>query len=44
MKLENGLLTALSKVNRYESTSDTLALYEDDSLLVEFQQQPEQPK
>jgi len=44
MKLENGLLTALSKVNRFESTGDALVLYEDDSLLVEFQQQAEQPK
>jgi len=44
MKLESNLLSALAKVNRYESTGDTLSLYENDKLLMEFQQQPEEPK
>lgn len=44
MRLESGLLSALAKVNRYESTGDTLSLYENDKLVVEFQQQPEEPK
>jgi len=37
MKLEQGFLNALRSVNRYENSGNTLSLYADDKLLLQFE-------
>lgn len=42
MKLEQGFLKALRSINRYENSGNTLSLYADDKLLLQFEISEEQ--